>query len=137
MNFPPDDKFPDIVLLCQTKELANLARTLGTESFGVSDVGETGEVFITLLDDDDGENGEIGTDDATTDGFTFSLTLATGTVARVTLGKEETDSSGMKDTLRGLVRNFQVKERYILHWESLFVVTAGDFEDVAFEFVSH
>jgi hypothetical protein len=46
LNFPTDNKFSDIVLLCQIEKLANLARSLGAEAFGLSDVGNSGDLFI-------------------------------------------------------------------------------------------
>jgi hypothetical protein len=52
-----------------------------------------------LFDDDDGENREIGTDDAASDGFTFAFTGTTGTITRMAFGEEETDTSWMEDTL--------------------------------------
>lgn len=100
LNFPPNNVFSNIVFLCQVEELANLASSLGTEAFGVSHVGEAWEFTVTLLDDHKRENGEIRTDDAATDGFTFALAIASRTVARMALGKEKTNTCRMKNTLR-------------------------------------
>ena len=89
----------------------------------MDDVGEAREVGITLLDDGKGEDGEIHSDDASTDGFALALTGAAGSVARVPIRQEQADSSWMHDSL--------------LHGETLLVVAAGDLEDVALEFITN
>jgi len=40
LDFPSNNKLPHIILLCQSKELANLAGSLGSKAFGMSDVGK-------------------------------------------------------------------------------------------------
>lgn len=112
----------DIVLLGQVEEFSDSGGTLGTQTLGEGDVGETGEVLLALLDDDDREDLDVVTDDSTSDGlkkstrfFHFSpdlvthlplpLTISAGSVARVTVRKEETNTVVDKDTL--------------LHWETL------------------
>jgi hypothetical protein len=142
LNFPTDNKFSDIVLLCQIEKLANLARSLGAEAFGLSDVGNSGDLFIALFDNDNGKDSEIGTNDAASDGFAFSFSGTSGSVARVAFGEEETNTGGMEDTLKfesvvAHKRKNLSAGLYILHGEALFVVPASDFEDVAFEFVSN
>ena len=102
LNFSPNNKFPDIIFLCQVEEFADFAGSFGAKAFGMRDVGEAREVTITLFDDDKGEDSEIRTDDTTTDGFSFTFAIATGTVARVAFGKEETNTCWMKNTLRKL-----------------------------------
>jgi hypothetical protein len=47
----------------------------------MSNVSETREIIVALLDDNEGKNSKIRTDDTASDGFTFSLTGTTGTVA--------------------------------------------------------
>jgi hypothetical protein len=111
-----------IVFLGEAKELADLGGALGTETLGVDDVCQAGDVVVALLDDREGEHGEIHRDDAATDRFALALTGAAGSVAGVAIGEEKSDSSGMHDTL--------------LHGETLLVVAAGDLEDVALEFVA-
>lgn len=85
-------------------------------------VGQAGEVVVALLDDGEGEDGQIHADDAATDGLALALTGAAGTVAGVAFGEEEADTGRMHDTL--------------LHGETLLVVAAGDAEDVALELVA-
>lgn len=115
-DFTPDDKLPNVILLAQVEESPDLGGTLGTETLGENVIGETWDLLFTLLDDDDGENGDIGVDDATTDGLALTFTGSTSSVARVTVSQEETGSLGEENTL--------------LHWETLLVVTTGDAENV-------
>jgi hypothetical protein len=58
---------PNIILLVETEELANLGGALGTETLWVDDISQAWDVFIALLNDREGENGEILCDDAATD----------------------------------------------------------------------
>lgn len=88
----------------------------------MDDVGEAGDVSITLLDDAEGEDREIHADNAATDRLSLALTGASGSVARVALGKEEADTGRVHDTL--------------LHRETLLVVSTGDAEDVALELIA-
>ena len=46
-----DNKFPDIVLLVQSKELADLGSTLRPEPFGVNNICKAGKLAFTLLYD--------------------------------------------------------------------------------------
>lgn len=67
LSFPgdgtADDEFSDIVLLVQAEELADLGGTLGSKALGVDDVGEAGYFPFTLLDDAEGQDGEVETSD--------------------------------------------------------------------------
>jgi hypothetical protein len=99
LNFPPNDKFPNIVLLCQVEEFANLAGSLGSKTFGVSDIGDTRDIIVALLDNNDRKDRKIRSDNTTTDRLAFTFAGATGTVARMALGKEKTHTCGMEDTL--------------------------------------
>lgn len=123
LDLPSDDVLSHIVLLAQVEELSDLGRTLGTESLGEDVVCQSGDLALALLDDDEGEDGDVGTDDAPTDGLALALTVATGTVARVTIGEEEADTLGKQDTL--------------FHGEPLLVVPTGDADDVALEFIAY
>jgi hypothetical protein len=88
----------------------------------MGDVGQAGDVALTLLDDNEGKDSQIGTDDATTDGLSLALSGATGAVARVALGEKKLDTGGQQHSL--------------LHRETLLVVTTGDLEDVALKLVA-
>ena len=76
----------------------------------------------TLLHDDEGQNAEVGVDDATTDGLSLAFTSAAWSVARVASRQQKSDTSVGQDAL--------------LHGETLLVVTAGNSEDVALPFVT-
>jgi len=88
----------------------------------VDGVGDAGNLFVALLDDAEGKDGEVHSDDATADRLPFALTSTAGAVARVAIGEEEADTSRVHDTL--------------LHRETLLVVPAGNPEDVALELVA-
>jgi len=108
LNLAADNVLANVIVLGEIEELADLGGPLGSEPLGVGDVGKTGDFGLALLDDGEGENGQIGTDDASTDGLPLALTSATGTVARSTLGEEQLDTVGQQNTL--------------LHGETLLVV---------------
>lgn len=121
-NLTTDDKLANIIFLAETEEAADLGCALGTETLGVDNVGEAGNVSITLLDDAHGKDSEVHADDATANGLPLALAGATGAVARVTLAEQESDTGRVHDTL--------------LHRETLLVVAAGNPEDVALELIT-
>ena len=122
LDLSPHDVLADIVLLREVEELADLSRTLGTKALGEDIVRKARDVVLTLLDNHEGKNSDVGADDAAADGLALALTLAAGAVAAVALAEEEAHTVGEKDTL--------------LHGEALLVVTASDAEDVALELVA-
>jgi hypothetical protein len=75
-----------------------------------------------LFDDDEGENGDIGSDDASAHGLALTLARAASAITRVGIVKEKTDAVG--------------EENALFHWEALLVVSAGDTEDVSLPFVA-
>lgn len=85
---------PDIVLLGQTEESSDLCSTLGTQSLGVDNVGQAGDVALALLDDGEGKDGKIVGNNRATDGLALALTSAARSVAGVAVGKEEFDTGG-------------------------------------------
>lgn len=111
-----------IVILAEAEEAADLGGTLGSEALGVDDVGQAGDVVIALLDNGESEDGQVHADDAATDRLSLALTSAAGAVAGVTVGEQKADTGRVHDTL--------------LHGETLLVVSTGDTEDVALEFVT-
>ena len=111
-----------IIILGESKEPADLGGPLGTESLGMRDIGQAGNIVLALLDNDEGKDREVVADDATTDGLPLALSGAAGAVARMAFGKQELDTGGQKNTL--------------LHRETLLVVAARDLEDVALELVA-
>ena len=111
-----------IVILAEAEELADLGGALGPEALGVDDVGEAGDVLLASLDDGEGEDGEVLADDATADRLPLALAGAARPVAGVAVGKEESDTSRVQDTL--------------LHRETLLVVATGDTDNVALPLVA-
>jgi hypothetical protein len=81
LHLPANDVLADIILLAQVEEATDLGRTLGAETLGQDVVGQAGDIVITLLDDNDREDGDVGADDASTDGLALALTRAASTVA--------------------------------------------------------
>lgn len=118
-----DVGFTYIVFLGEAEELSDLGGALGTETLWVHNIGDTWELGITLLYNGESENGQVHSDDASTDGFTLTLTGSARTVARVTVREQETDTVWVQDTL--------------LHWETLLVVASGDLEYVALELIAN
>jgi len=122
LNLTTNNELANIIILGETEELSDLCSTFGTEALRVNNVGDAGDFIVALLDDAECEKGQVHGNDAATDRFTLALTSAAGSVAGVTVRKEEADTSGVHDSL--------------LHGETLLVITAGDAEDVASEFVA-
>jgi hypothetical protein len=112
-----------IVILGQAEELADLCGSLWAESLWVYNVGDAGNIVISLLDNGEGEDGEVHGDDAATNRLALALTGSARAVAGVSIGEEESDTSGMHNTL--------------LHWETLLVVASSDLEDVSLELVAN
>jgi hypothetical protein len=71
----PDNVFSDIILLGQVEEFPDFGGTLRTQSVGEGSVGEAGNVVVTGLGDGNGEDTDIVTDDATTDGLKSASSL--------------------------------------------------------------
>jgi hypothetical protein len=122
LNLSSNNELSDIVFLGQVEESSDLGGSLGTQSLGQDGVGQSGDLLFTLLDDDDGQDGNVGVDDATSNGLSLSFTGSSGSVTRVTVGEEKSGSVGEENTL--------------LHGETLLVVTTGDPEDVSLPLVS-
>jgi len=122
LNLSSDNEFSNIVLLVETKELANLGGTLRTKALGVDDVGQARNIVVALLDDRKGKDGEILSNDAATDRLALAFTAAARTVAGMTFREEKSDTGWKHNTL--------------LHRETLLVVTTSDTEDIAFPLVA-
>ena len=112
-----------IIILSQPKKLPDSGGTLWTQSLWVSDIGQSSHIARTLLDHHERKDGKITGNDASTNGFTLPLSSPAGAVAGVALGEEQSDTGWVHHSL--------------LHRETLLVVTAGDFEDVACKFGSN
>lgn len=75
-----DDELADVVLLVKVEESADLGGTLGTESLGDDNVGQAGKLVLTLLDDAEGEDREVGTSDGCNVRYQLSGRLPYSTV---------------------------------------------------------
>lgn len=111
-----------IILLAQVEEGANLGCPLRAKSLRKDVIRQARDIVITLLYDDDGENGDIGTNDTSSNRFSFTFTSTTDSVARMAIGKKKSNTVGEENTL--------------LHRETLLVVATSDSEDVTLPFVS-
>lgn len=111
-----------IIILVKTKEFPNLGSSLRPQTLRVHGIRQARNIIITLLDNSQCQNRQIHRNN--TPPHTLSLTLPgpTRPVAAVPVTQQEPDTRRMHDTL--------------FHREALLVVTTGDFEDVAFEFVA-
>lgn len=123
LNLTADNVLANIILLAQVEELSDLGGSLWSQSLWERDVGQARNIVVSLLDDDQGQNGKIWPNNASTDGLSLALTSAAWSVARVAVGKEETDTGWMHNTL--------------LHWETLLVVSTGDLEDISLPLISN
>ena len=122
LNGATDNVLADIVFLAQVKEFTDVVSTLGTQTLGDGGVGQTGNILLALLNDDQVHDSQVGLDDTTANGLALALTGAARAVARVALAQQQADTVGQKDTL--------------LHGETLLVVTTGNAENVTLEFVT-
>lgn len=62
-----DDVLADIILLAEIEELADVASALGSETTWNVDVGQSGNLLLTLADDDQGEGRQVLVNDASAD----------------------------------------------------------------------
>jgi len=81
LDFSPDNVFPHIILFAKVEEPPDLGGPLGAKALGEYIVGEPGDVVVTLLDDDEREDSDVGTDDAATDRLALALTGTARTIA--------------------------------------------------------
>jgi len=122
LDLSSNDVFSNIILLTEVEELPDLCRTLRTKSLWKNSVGQGGDLGITLFDNDEGKNGDIGSDDAATNRFASTFTSAASSVAGMSIGKKEPDTVWQENTL--------------LHCKPLLVVTTSNAENVSLPFVS-
>lgn len=112
-----------ILLLVESEGLDNVVATLHAESVGAFNISDTFNFFVALLHDSQEESSDIGTDNAATAGLAGAFTSTHGLVAGTTFLVKDAGSAVDQDTL--------------LHLETLLVVTASNFEDVALELFTH
>jgi hypothetical protein len=100
------------------KELANVRSSLGTLAEGLRLlVCQTINFSVTLLHNNQVEDREIRTNNATADGLALAFTAFTLAIARSALLQQQANTLVGDDTL--------------LHRETLLIVTAGNTENVA------
>ncbi len=112
-----------IILLGQAKKFPNLRCSLRPQSLGQNLVCHARYFFVSLLHNTEGQNTQVHSHDAASDTFPPSLTGPSGSIARVTVTEQQSDTGRMHDPL--------------FHGEALLVVASSDAEDVTFEFGSN
>jgi len=75
-----DDVLGHIVLLLEGEGLSDVAGSLGAESSGSLLVGESGDFTLSLNEDLEGDDSEIGSADASSDRLSLSLSVSAGSV---------------------------------------------------------
>ena len=117
LDLTTDDELADVISLGQTEQLTDVGGTLGSQTAGFLLVSETGDVTLTLSQDGQAADGDVGADDAASDGLTLAGTVATLTEGLHAFLEQQTNTSVGHDTLH--------------HGETLLVVTTGDAEEIA------
>merc|ERR1719183_76522 len=112
-----------IELLVEGEAVDNAVLPLETKSVGALNVGESGDVLLTLDDNAEGNDSKIGARDASTHGLPLALTGPAGPEGRSALPEENFGPS--------------LDQNALFHGESLLVVSAGDAEDVALIVITH
>lgn len=120
---PSHDVLPDVVLLVQVKELPDLVGSLRPESSGDRRVSETRDLSLSLLDDDQSKDREVGVDDASSDRLALPFSVPSGSIAWLPSLQKEPHSSVSQDPLH--------------HREPLFIVSSGDPDDIPLPFISN
>ena len=154
LNRPRNNILPNIILLPQIKEAPNLRSPLRPKSLVKNRIRQPWNLALSPFNDDEGQNGNIGSYDASSDGFALTLAGAAGAVARVLVGagapaRGLSGAAGaVAQVLAGAAgaaarapvgeeeADARGEEDTLLHWETLFVVPACDAEDVAFPFIA-
>mmetsp|Transcript_25586 Transcript_25586/g.71551 ORF Transcript_25586/g.71551 Transcript_25586/m.71551 type:complete len:213 (-) Transcript_25586:112-750(-) len=118
------DVLAHIVLLGQGEQLADVVRALGAAHAWDLTVGQTGELLLTLLHDDQVEDRQVRADNATAHGLPPALALSApmSKHAWVARGHEQPDT--------------QIGHHTLPHGETLLVLATHDLEDVALELLA-
>ena len=117
-----NDILANIIILGQVEKLADIVCTLGTQTTGDRVVGQSLDLLITKLGNNQVQNSNIVSNNASTDGLALSLTGTARSVGLVSLLAQKTNSSIGQDTLT--------------HGEALLVVSTGDAENESLELIS-
>ena len=85
LDFTGNNVLADIVLLLVEGEgLDDVVATLGAESVGALDVGDSSDFAVTSLNNTEEDGRDVGVENATADGLTLALTGTGGVVASCT-----------------------------------------------------
>ena len=112
----------NIVIFGQVEQLANVVGPLGTQATGDGIVGQTRDILLSLLGNDQVKDRNIMSNDASTDGLALTLSDTARAVGLVSLLTEDSNTVVGQDTLT--------------HGKALFVVSSGDAKNISFEFFS-
>lgn len=123
LDLATDDVLADVLVLRKVEQLADVAGTLGSQTAGTVAVGETRNGFRAFLDKNQVEHSKVWTHNGTTHTLALLLASAALAVALHSLAEEEAHTVIYQNSLH--------------HRESLFVIPAGNAEDVSFEFVAN
>jgi len=117
-----DDELTDIILLGQVEELADARGALGTKTLSDGLISNGGDLGISLLDDDNVDDGHFGGDDASTN--RLSTAVSPTTVSVVTIGTVQKQAHTV------------VRQNSLLHGETLLVESSSDTEDISLVLIS-
>ena len=107
-----DNVLSDIVILCQVEELTDVIRTLGSKATWFVVIGKTWDCLFSKVGHDQVEDGNVLSNNASTNRLALALTSTTLSVGLLSLLTQQTDTSVGQDTLT--------------HGETLLVITSGD-----------
>lgn len=118
-NLTADNVLTHVVVLGQVEKLTNVGRTLRSQPTRDGSIGEPLNWRVTILNDEQVEDGNLMRNNAASNALALALTAAhaVASAARSVLGHEETDAVRGKHSL--------------LHGEALLVLATHDAENVA------
>ena len=120
-------ELPHVVLLAQTEQLADVARTLRTQAAGLRRrlVRQTRDLVLALLHDHQVQHADVRTNDAPTHRLSLTLTLI---ITRAT-HTHITTSSVARHTIRQQKTHTVVAKNTLHHRETLLVVSSSNAEN--------
>jgi len=117
-----DDVLANIVLLGKVEQFADVVGTLRTKTTGDRVVGKSLDGVGTDLGDNEVQDGNVLSNDASTDGLALALTNTSWSVGLVSLFAQQADTGVGQNTLT--------------HRKTLLVISSTNAEDVSFEFLT-
>merc|ERR1711966_538225 len=109
----------DVVLSSEGEGGSDDIGSLGSESSGSLSIRESFDFTFSLDENLEGDDGKVGTADASSDGLSLPLSGSSGSVEGDSSSHEDSDSTVDQDSL--------------LHGESLLVISSSDSESVSLE----